>query len=144
MLFLTFTVGNKDFAINSNEIHEILPLVKIHPLPQPSTKFMGYINYRGSLIPVIDLAVFLGFLPSASKLSTRIVIIDFLREDGDRLLLGVLVENATDLEKFDEEEINVPQIDVYKHPLVKGIIMQNDRTLYLLSFRSLKTLQLET
>ncbi len=144
MMFLTFTISNKEFAINANEIHEILPLVKIHPLPKPSAKFIGYINYRGQPVPVMDLGVFLGFLPVEAKLSTRIVIINFLQENGNQLLLGLLADNATDLEKFDEQNIKTPKIDVNKHPLIQGVVFKDDRSIYMLSFRSLKTLQLET
>jgi chemotaxis-related protein WspB len=144
MLCLTFKCCNNEYAIDSREIVEIIPLVKLHSLPKTSKQFTGYINYKGELVPVIDLSVFLGYLPAQLLMGTRIMIMNFIRADGSKLLFGVLVENITEIEKFDDKEIKQPEINVDKHPLLHKLIVRKERTINLITFRSLETLQLES
>lgn len=144
MEYLTFTCGEQEYAIDVKEIKELIPLVKIYSLPHLSENFIGYINYRGKMIPVLDLAVFLGYLPAQINMSTRIVVMNFLKKDGSELLMGVIVENAVKVEQFDDSEVIQPDINIIKHPVISKIIIRGERSVYLITFRSLKTLQLET
>jgi chemotaxis-related protein WspB len=144
MLCLTFKCGNNEYAINSKEIIEVIPLIRLHSLPKTTKQFVGYINYKSEPIPVIDLSVFFGYLPAELLMSTRIMILNFERADGSEILFGVLVESISDIENFDEKEIKQPDINVEKHPLIHKIIVKKNRTINLITFRSLKTLQLET
>ena len=144
MLCLTFSLGDQEYAINTKEIVELIPLVKIYSLPKTSVQFIGYINYRGNLIPVLDLAVFLGYLPAELLFSTRIIIVNFLQVDDSELLTGVLVQNVSEIEEFDDDKIKAPDISITRHPLLNKVIMDGKRVIYLISFRSLKTLQLES
>jgi chemotaxis signal transduction protein len=59
MSYLQFRIGEKEVAIESTDGYTILPTLinKISTISNPQTQYQdGYINYRGKMIEVLDLA----------------------------------------------------------------------------------------
>jgi chemotaxis-related protein WspB len=95
MLFLIFEVGRDRYALDVREVAEVLPLVGIKHVPQAPPAVAGILNYRGAPVPVIDVSHLALGRPSAHRLSTRIVIVNYPDETGRTHLLGVMAERAT-------------------------------------------------
>jgi chemotaxis-related protein WspB len=64
---------------------------------------VGFANYKGQTIPVVDLSKLLSGKKSQSRLSTRIVLIDYWHEEKHETL-GFIAENATEVVKFSEDD----------------------------------------
>ncbi|HEY9617009.1 MAG TPA: chemotaxis protein CheW [Microcoleaceae cyanobacterium] len=75
MLLLLLHVGDEHFALDSRHIVEITPLVLLKKLTHAPSHIAGLFNYRGQLVPVIDLGLLLQGHPCATHLSTRIILI---------------------------------------------------------------------
>lgn len=59
MSYVQFRIGEKDVAIEKKKGYEVFPTLinKISSLSNPQTQYLdGYINYRGKVIDVLDLA----------------------------------------------------------------------------------------
>ncbi len=105
MLLLLFEIGNERYALETNCIIEIVPLVNLKKIPTAPTYVAGLMNYRGKGIPVIDLCQLVDDTPSEDMLSTRIIVVSYpIINLGDQYL-GLIANNAT---KTVRSKLNKP------------------------------------
>jgi chemotaxis-related protein WspB len=95
MLLLLFTLAGDRYALDADQITEILPLVDIRPIPHAPAGVAGVFDLRGTAVPVIDLSAVVLGRPAAKCMSTRMVIVRFPDGAGVTRPLGVLTERAT-------------------------------------------------
>ena len=55
---VTFSLANKDYAINIMQVKEIAKAGNFTYVPNTSPFVLGVYNLRGDIIPVIDLRIF--------------------------------------------------------------------------------------
>lgn len=91
--FLTFQLGSETFAIGILCIKEIIAYAEVVPVPMVPDFVHGIINLRGSVVPVIDLAVRLGRTSAAISKRTCIVIIEMDGPHGPQTV-GVVVDSV--------------------------------------------------
>jgi chemotaxis-related protein WspB len=118
MLFIIFQLGDDRYAFDAGQIEEILPLVGIKPVPQSPHGVAGVFNYRGAPVPVIDLSELTLGRPAQRRLSTRIIVVHYANDKGDKRLLGLIAEKAMETIRRDTNEF-----------VSTGV--GSDRTLYL-------------
>jgi chemotaxis-related protein WspB len=95
VLLLRFRLGEDEYALDTSDVVTVLPVVELKTIPQAPDGVAGVFNYRGTPVPVVDLAQEATGLRARPNLHTRIVVVrDRLQGAGDRLL-GLLVEGAT-------------------------------------------------
>jgi chemotaxis-related protein WspB len=95
MLFLLFEMGNQRYAMDVRQIAAVLPLVAVRRIPQAPPAMEGLVNYRGAPVPVIDVSQLTLGRPSARRLSTRLVLVNYPDKAGRTHLLGLIAERAT-------------------------------------------------
>jgi chemotaxis-related protein WspB len=66
----------------------------------------GFINHKGQTIPIVDMRKLLAGTKSKTRLSTRIVLVDFLQEGKQHKTLGLIAEKATEVVKLSEEDFS--------------------------------------
>lgn len=118
MLALMFQAGEEKFSIDTKEVIEIIPIVKIEKLPTAPEVIRGMINYRGKFIPLFDLGILLGFNESILALSTRIIVTE-IQLDQKKETIAFLAEKATDIAEINPEaashvELNLPNLPYLK------------------------------
>jgi chemotaxis-related protein WspB len=96
MLLLLFKIDDRHFAMDTSKIREIVPMVELHHLPNGSGLAVGWMRYRGKSIPVIDLCMLTADRPCYQKLSTRIIIVDYVAGDRREVLLGLIAEHVVE------------------------------------------------
>jgi purine-binding chemotaxis protein CheW len=89
---IAFHVHDQQFCVKTTSIREIRGWGPSTPLPQSPPEMIGVMNLRGTVIPIVDLALKLG-LP-AIEASTRSAIV--VAEVGS-LTIGMLVDNVSDI-----------------------------------------------
>lgn len=52
--YLSFKLGNEDFALHVNKVLNILEMTNITEVPKAPDYMKGVINLRGTVLPVID------------------------------------------------------------------------------------------
>jgi chemotaxis-related protein WspB len=135
-LLLMFHISGKKYAIDATSVEEIIPLVRIESIAESSDSIIGYINYRGTMIPVIDLALQLTGEPSRKLLSTRIIVINSDFFDNGNTLIGMIAEKVTETKHIDESDIKYPMIEESEKNL-NGILHGNEGIIRRLRFDNL-------
>ncbi len=100
MLFLLFQIDSNRYAIEAHRVVEVLPLIRVNPLPHAPAGVAGFFCYRGAPLPVIDLSSMILDRPAAQKLNTRILVVDCA--GGKRA--GLIAERANDTLKCDRSD----------------------------------------
>lgn len=104
MLFLLFQLGDDRYALNTADLVEVLPMVKLKALPQALPGVAGAFTYHGTPVPLIDLAALALGTPSRTLMSTRILLVNYDDPNGERHLLGLLAEQATETIRRDADD----------------------------------------
>ncbi|WP_013320798.1 chemotaxis protein CheW [Gloeothece verrucosa] len=129
MLLLLFYLGDQLYAIDSLRVVEVIPRVNVRKLYQAPDYVAGLFNYRGRVIPVIDLSLLIQGKPCSLCLSTRIIIVQYPGKPEQRDYLGLMAEQVTDT--LNKSSVEEPES-------VRGnIIMDGHRIIELLCVESL-------
>lgn len=145
MLFLIFELGTDRYALDVRQVAEVLPLVAVKRVPRAPRSMNGLFNYRGGVVPAVDLSELTLGRPSSRRLSTRIVLVNYPDQAGRTHLLGLIAERATQTARHDASEFVPSGITnagaPYLGPVVtdaSGLLQWIDvRTLLPPSFRDL-------
>jgi chemotaxis-related protein WspB len=107
MLMLLFYVGNDLYALDSSQVVEVIPRVMLRKIHHAPDYVAGLFNYRGAIVPVIDLCHLIQGNPSRSHLSTRIIMVNYAGKDNAKHCLGLMAERVTEtLDKPDTELVD--------------------------------------
>lgn len=105
--YLTFMLGRETFALGILGIKEILEYTQPTDVPMMPSSIRGVVNLRGAVVPVIDLSVRFGRPSTPVSKKTCIVIVE-TNVDGERHVLGVVVDAVNEVLEIPEEDIEPP------------------------------------
>ena len=105
MLYILFNLGKERFALPCRNLVRIIPMVRLKELPQSPSFVAGLLNYRGSIIPVIDLCVLVHGHPADARLSSRIMLVNYRGAGEVEHILGLLAEAMTETMKIEPKEL---------------------------------------
>lgn len=91
-------IGTEEYALDVNHVVSIERIQSIRPLPHTEPYMAGIMQLRGSVIPVLDLRIWLGLQKSAEEShdQKRIVV-----TEASERKLGLIVDAATDVLDID-------------------------------------------
>lgn len=92
--YLSFSLTGGEYAIRVEQVKEILQFREITPIPSAPPSIRGVINLRGSVVPVVDLAVKFGRPPAPAGKRTCIVVFDASVGSSERAV-GLVAEAVT-------------------------------------------------
>ncbi|MCF6238959.1 MAG: chemotaxis protein CheW [Candidatus Marinimicrobia bacterium] len=104
MLLLLFKTSEGRYALDTQHIIEIVPLLKTKKIPAAPGYVSGMINYHGVPVPVFDLSALEGGESCRPFYSTRIILIRYPL-DNEQNTVGIIAEGVTDVIKCSEEDI---------------------------------------
>jgi chemotaxis signal transduction protein/HPt (histidine-containing phosphotransfer) domain-containing protein len=131
--YLTFLVGDEEYGIGITQVHEIVTLHTITPLPHAEEFTKGIINLRGDIIPVFDFRLKLKFeeRPYDQKTIILIVVVNSKK-------MGVIVDRVSEVIHFNRKEItDAPQIQQIPSNYVIGIGQKDGKFIILLKLREI-------
>ena len=102
--YLTFQLGNEEFAIQVLRVREIMGVQEITAVPQTPGYVKGVINLRGKVIPVVDLRLKFG-LPEMEYTQRTCIIVVQIQGEADKLLIGVIVDAVSEVLTLQAGEI---------------------------------------
>lgn len=116
-LFLLFRIGSERYALEANEVAEVLPRLLLKPIAQTPHWVAGVFAYRGVMVPVIDMSALTFGEPAPQRTSTRLVLVHY-RPDADRepQWLGLVLGQATDTLRCAPEEFKAYGLDNRQAP----------------------------
>jgi len=105
--YLTFMIGNEEYAVSLLKVKEIIEYDTITEVPKTPEWVRGVINLRGSVVPVIDLAVKFRQSPSVAGKLTCIVITE-VECEGEATVMGVMADSVRQVIDLKPQEIEEP------------------------------------
>jgi len=72
--FLVFRIENKLFALSLAHVIRVFRMVFVSPIPDAPDYLAGIIDWAGTVVPVIDLGVFIGLPKKPQQLSDRLLL----------------------------------------------------------------------
>jgi chemotaxis-related protein WspB len=100
VLFLVIRLGADRYAIDTAEVVEVLPFVRLKELPGGPVGVAGVMNFRDTAVPVIDLNLLALGSRTLPRLTTRIVVV---RYEEEASVLGLLVPEAAEVLRLDAD-----------------------------------------
>jgi chemotaxis-related protein WspB len=96
MVALLFEIDGQRYGLDFTQVLKVLPSVRLRQLPRVPEYVAGIFEYRGAMVPVIDLSQLIKGHPAAAFLSTRIILVRYAGPSGQERVLGLLAERATE------------------------------------------------
>ena len=137
-----FKIGQEEFAVNIQQVREIVRLIPITPIPRSPEFIEGVVNLRGQVLIIMDLAKRLGLPTAVHSEKTRIVVVEV--EDSS---IGMIVDDVTEVLRLGTDKIvktiELAEVDITKK-YITGIGKLKDRLLILIDLSAvLSTEELE-
>ncbi len=138
--YLTFTLGDEDFALEIGKVREVLDFTTITKVPRMPDFLRGVINLRGNVVPVIDLRQKLGMGAIEQSVDTCIVIVEILIDD-EMTQMGALADSVKEVTEINPEDISPPPKLGIKvnNAFIRGMGKQEDKFLIILDIDKVLT-----
>lgn len=132
--FLSFKLGNENFATNVLKVQEILSLTTITRVPQSPSYMLGVINRHGTVLSVVDARERFGLPMKEATVNTCIIVVN-IEIDNEPLLIGMLVDAVVEVFEVAESEIKPPPGigSKYKSDIIQGIVKMENHFIMLLN-----------
>lgn len=127
--FLTFKVADEEYGVDVLKVQEIIRYRKPTKMPNAPEIIKGVINFRGEVIPMVDLRKKFN-LPIEEYDSFTVVIVLEVKSK----IVGIIVDKVSDMLSFNDEDIQTnlefgSQVDM---KFIKGMARMEDRLIILL------------
>ena len=137
MLMLLFYVGPDRYALSCSQVVEVIPLVDLRKLYHAPEYMAGLFNYRGSIVPVLDLCYLIQGNGSRQCLSTRIILVKYQPTNQNSRLIGLMAERVTDTVDVLASQFKDQGIHLENAAYLGKIIMDEEGTIQQLRLESL-------
>ena len=99
--YIVVNIGNEQYGININNVDNIVRMQKITRVPKAQPFFVGVINLRGEVLPVMSLRKKFELPDDEYTDSTRIIIIK-MEQQG---MVGFIVDSVKEVITLEDNEI---------------------------------------
>ncbi len=102
---LVFQIAGQLYGFDLSFTDAVVPIMKIRKIPKLPAFISGIIEIRGTVIPVIDLGIFLGNCRESFSSSNRIILVII-----EGIHVGLIVDAALQVIEPEEEQIKASVI----------------------------------
>jgi purine-binding chemotaxis protein CheW len=140
--YLTFKLDQELFAVEIGRVREVLEFSTMTKVPRTPDFMRGVINLRGNVVPVVDVRLKLG-LGMTDKTVETCVVISEIAVDGERTVLGALVDSVQEVIDLDANHLAPPphlgsRID---SSVIRGMGKRDDQFIMILDLDRVFTTQ---
>jgi len=102
--YIVVNLGVEQYGIDIQYVDNIVRMQRITRVPLVQPYFVGVINIRGEIIPVMSLRLKFGLEPDNYTGTTRILIIKI----EPQAAIGIIVDEVKNVVVLDDEDIEKP------------------------------------
>lgn len=102
-MYLTFTVGNENYAIQIFSVTEIVGIQKITEVPDMPAYIKGVINLRGKVIPIMDVRIRFNLPEREYDDKTCIIVVNV-----NETTIGLAVDMVSEVTSIPASHIEAP------------------------------------
>jgi purine-binding chemotaxis protein CheW len=105
--YLSFTLGDEDFAVEITKVREVLDYPPITQVPCMPAHMRGVTNLRGNVVPVVDMRLKFAMSQVVRTVDACAVIVE-VELDGEPMTVGCLVDSVKEVFEMTAEQIAPP------------------------------------
>ena len=102
--FLTFRLGQEQFAVHVNNVLNFLEPSGFAKVPKSPDENRGVINLRGTVLPIIDMKFKMGMPPVEITADTCIIVM-VIPMKSEKIYVGGLVDKVESVHEIDSRDI---------------------------------------
>src|SRR3989338_3148021 len=114
---IVFRLEGQRYALDLSQVERVVSMVAVSPLPQTPAVVVGVINYRGSVVPVLDLRPRFGFPRREFGLTDHLLL-----GRTSRRLLALPVDEVLGVNEVPVENVLPPSTILRGVGYVTGIV----------------------
>jgi len=128
-LLLFYLNDQRLFGLGTLKIREIMPYAPLSKLPKSHAAVIGAMNFRGSTVPVIDMAYAVGYPPMSEedRKAASIIVTDVQRQE-----IGFLVRNVRKIVETQWKDVMPPPKSLGDRAFITGLIHLDNEIIQLL------------
>ena len=126
-----FKLNNEEYALEINNVQEIIKISKLTRVPRAKKYIIGVINLRGIVIPIIDLNLRFDTVKKEYTEKQRVMILKI-----GVIFIGIIVDSVSEVieVKSDQVFVNPTISSSINQEYIRGVVkMNNERLLTLLN-----------
>lgn len=137
---LSFKLNNELFAVSAFKVLEVLEKQHITQIPGTPEYILGVINFRGDVLPVIDMRRKFGMPLRDEKAKFVIIVLDILY-GNDSVRIGAVADAVKDVMEIDLKQIKeVPKIGTsYNTKFLSGMLSLDNGFIMMLNVDNIFT-----
>lgn len=138
--YLSFRLGDEEFALHVSKVLNILEMMKITKVPKAPVYMKGVINLRGTVLPVVDTKLKFGLDETVYTDKTCIVVME-LTLDDQKVFVGSLVDEVLSVLEIDSGGIQDPPSigSKYRAEFINGMVKVDDKFIMILDMEMIFT-----
>ena len=129
--YLSFRIGESEYSVDIMSVREIRGWTRTTSLPHAPPFVRGVINLRGTVLPVVDLALRLGLDASEPEDRNVIIVVDVASR-----VMGLRVDAVSDILSFSPDQLQPPPDMTSKSRFVRALTILDDRMVRLLDLEA--------
>lgn len=131
--YLSFKLDEEVYALDINQVREVLDYKDVTKVPRMPDFMRGVINLRGGVVPVIDLRLKFGMSKTEKTVDTCIIIIEIYL-GGELTLLGAIADSVQEVMNLEPGQIEpAPKLGTRLNTeFIKGMGKKNDEFVIIL------------
>ena len=135
--YLSFKLHNEFYAIDVKNVIEVLEQQTITEVPDAPSFINGVINFRGDVVPVINLARKLHL--TNNEIEKYVIIILEIEKEQNKIRIGMMCDKVKDVIQYSFNEIKeMPELgNQISSEYVQGMVNDKDKIVTLLDMGSI-------
>lgn len=140
--YLTFILGDENYAVDILSVKEIRGWEDPTSIPHAADYVKGVLNLRGLIVPTIDLRIRFGVGEVTYKETTVVIVLSGETEGATRTM-GFVVDAVSDVLNADEDEIQAaPEFGgTLSRDYIRGLVNVGDDVVTVLEPQKLMNLE---
>ncbi len=127
---VSFRLANEEYGLDIMKVQEIILMGEITEIPEVPPYIRGLINFRGKVIPVVDLRKRFRLQAADSSEQTRIIVVN-----ADENIFGIVVDAVSEVLRVDAGQIESPPAGLVglDRAYIKGLVKMDNKIMILLN-----------
>ncbi len=95
--YLTFLMGKDEYGVDILAVQEIHCWVEPRPMPNTPDYVRGVIDWRGTIVPIIDLRIRFQYEETSYTSTTVVIVLKTKTNDSQDCIIGIVVDAVADV-----------------------------------------------
>lgn len=136
MQLIIFKLGKEEYAMNIDQIKEVVITPRIAKVPQTAQYIKGVANIRGNIIAIMDLEERFSLIDASQQLATDTIANYTLVVESEEFKVGILVKEVPNTLSILTQDIDsssdIIRYSALDERCIKGIVKSGERMIIMI------------